>query len=132
MQESIYLLDFQRIEVQSHLSVNLSIYVCLSCAFNVLAIYQSSTLLVHLCLVLMFTFKLSFTDKRRCTAYSAALYYIMHHSPSAHLLSSLASPPRQHCQGNTFGFMKLCALIITELKILSAASRSNQSRPVHP
>jgi hypothetical protein len=28
-------------------------------------------------------------------------------------------------QGDAFGFMKLCALIITELKNLSAASRAN-------
>jgi hypothetical protein len=30
----------------------------------------------------------------------------------------------QRVEGNVFGFMKLCALIITELKKLSAASRA--------
>ena len=31
----------------------------------------------------------------------------------------------QRVEGDAFGFMKLCALIITELKNLSAASRAN-------
>ena len=35
----------------------------------------------------------------------------------------------QRVEGDAFGFMKLCALIITELKNLSAASRAN---PVNP
>lgn len=30
-------------------------------------------------------------------------------------------------QGDAFGFMKLCAFIITELKNLSAASRASQN-----
>ena len=33
-------------------------------------------------------------------------------------------------QGDAFGFMKLCAFIITELKNLSAASRAGNNPPV--
>ena len=35
----------------------------------------------------------------------------------------------QRVEGDAFGFMKLCALIITELKNLSAASRANPPQP---
>jgi 5'-AMP-activated protein kinase, catalytic alpha subunit len=45
--------------------------------------------------------------------------------PSPSLYSSSVSLLSR--QGDAFGFMKLCALIITELKNLSAASRANMS-----
>ncbi len=38
----------------------------------------------------------------------------------------------QRVEGDSFGFMKLCALIITELKSLSAANKSSSQQQMPP
>ena len=125
VQQNIYLLDFQRIEVRSIIFFFFPLLLFIAAPRSIVLRSCTHAYFLHsLGMYSSFPFTLSLT---LTCAVSPSLTRILPLSLSLSILQSI-SLTLLTLQGDALGFMKLCALIITELKNLSAASRANPPR----